>query len=217
MDLLIIGAYSRIAQIIEQRILSEDAYKDIDITLLLKNKSRLEKYENNKRVTVIEGDTSSVELMKTIMTSMDMVYAAFADDFREATQNVIEAAKAEHIEYVLSTNSIGLLDDEPNPDFAEYNQKALAKIMPALRESAELYEKSRLKYIILRFAFLNDDEGIKYKITNRNEKMAGTAVSQASVADAILKVIADPQEYAESIIGISDPDTKDIKSFDFSF
>lgn len=217
MKLLIIGANGRIARLVEQRILTDKTYENIDLTLLLRNKSRLAELENSSRVTLIEGDTSQLELLKTLMSDADMVYVAFTDDFKTATSNIIEAAKDVNLTCILSTSSIGLLNEEPNPDFAQWNQKAMTKILPGLRDSQARYEKSNLNYVIMRFGALNDNDEIQYKITKSDEKFAGTGVSRKSVADAILKIITDPQSYKNQILGISDPSTKDIKSYDYGF
>lgn len=217
MKLLIIGANGKVARLIEDKIVTDDQYKDIDLTLLLRNKSRLSKYEKEKQVTLIEGDTSDTELLTTLMNDADMVYVAFADDFDDATNNIIDAAKDARLTCIISSSSIGLLNEEPNPDFAKWNQSMLGKILPGLRAARDRYEKSGLNYVIMRFAWLNDLDEVEYKITDQTEKFAGTGVSRKSVADAILKVIKDPGAYKNEIIGISDPSTKNVKSYDVHF
>ena len=54
MKLLIIGANGQIARIVEDRVLSESAFKDVN-SLFLRNSSRLSNLANNSRVTVVEG------------------------------------------------------------------------------------------------------------------------------------------------------------------
>ena len=56
MKLAILAANGQIARIVENRILNEDKFKDVELTLFLRNSSRLSDLADNPRVTVIEGD-----------------------------------------------------------------------------------------------------------------------------------------------------------------
>jgi hypothetical protein len=218
MNLLIIGAYSQVAQMVEERILNEDQFDGINLKLLLRNKDRLSKYEGNPRVTLIQGDTTQTDALNKSMKDVDFVYVAFADDFVSsgATATIIKAMEDNNISRVLATSSIGLAKEEPNEDFSKWNQGILKNILPGLRHSAELYENSSLDYTIIRFGWLNDGDEVKYEITTRGEKFAGISDTRKSVVDVILKIIKDPSLYSRDIIGVSDPDTKDVKKLNIN-
>ncbi|MGL5898529.1 MAG: NAD(P)H-binding protein, partial [Lactobacillaceae bacterium] len=74
--------------------------------------------------------------------------------------------------------------------------------------SDKLLADSGLNYTTLRLPWLNDRDEIKYTITTRNEPYMGVSGSRKSIADVIVRIIADPSLYANNSIGIADPDTK---------
>lgn len=219
MNVLIIGAYGQVARMVEERILNEDQFSEINLKLLLRDKGRLKKYEDNPRVTLIQGDTTQPDILKKAMEDVDFVYVAFADDFvsSDATANIIKAMEDGKVSRVLATSSIGLETEEPNEDFSKWNQGILKNILPGLRHSAKLYEDSVLDYTIIRFGWLNDGDEVKYEIAVRGEKFAGISDTRKSVVDAILKIIKDPSLYSKDVIGVSDPDTKDVKKLNINF
>lgn len=53
MKLAILAANGQIARIVENRILNEYQFKDVELTLLLRNASRLNDLKDNPRVTLI--------------------------------------------------------------------------------------------------------------------------------------------------------------------
>lgn len=59
MKLAILAANGQIARIVENRILNEDQFKDVELTLMLRNSNRLSDLADNPRVTIIEGDLNN--------------------------------------------------------------------------------------------------------------------------------------------------------------
>ncbi|WDT65597.1 NAD(P)H-binding protein [Companilactobacillus crustorum] len=211
MNVLIIGANGHIARLIEQGILSEVQFDNINLTLLLRNKSRLTEYQDNPRVKLIEGDARDAKVLKTALTDIDLVYVAFADNFASngTTAGIIKAMDEANVSRVLVSSSIGVYHEEPNADFAKWNEETIGDFLPGLRESAKEYVESDLNYTIMRYVYLNDRDEVKYKVTTQGENFAGGSVSRKSVADMILTIIKDSTLYIKEAIGISDPSTKD--------
>ena len=214
MNLLILGANGKIAQIIEQRILSEQKFEDIQLTLFLRNPSRLNHLEGNSRMTLMEGDLSDEVAVSKAMTGQDMVFIATVDidPSNTITKNVIQAMEAQQVKRVLAASSIGIYGEEPNSQFHDWNQSSLNSALKPMRQAAELLQTSGLNYTVLRFAWLNDRNTVDYEITKKGEKFVGGSGSRQSMADATLKIIANPQLYTNEIIGIADPSTKDAPS-----
>ena len=80
--------------------------------------------------------------------------------------------------------------------------------MPRLQaaiNSDKLLAKSGLHYTTLRLPWLNDRNEIKYSITT---PYIGVSGSRKSIADAILKIVRNPELYDNDSIGITDPDTQ---------
>lgn len=72
----------------------------------------------------------------------------------------------------------------------------------------QLLKDSGLNYTTLRLPWLNDRDEIKYTITHRNEPYVGVSGSRKSIADVVLKIVADPNFAAFDSIGMADPDTQ---------
>jgi len=55
---------------------------------------------------------------------------------------------------------------------------------------------------------LNDRDEVKYVITHKDEEYVGVSGSRQSMADVIVKIIADPTYLANDSVGIADADTQ---------
>ncbi|MBU6048702.1 NAD(P)H-binding protein [Lactobacillus delbrueckii subsp. bulgaricus] len=64
-----------------------------------------------------------------------------------------------------------------------------------------------LDYTLIRMLALTDWPDVKYSLTGRYDEFVGTSVSRASVADLVLKIMADPSRYSRASVGISQPET----------
>lgn len=76
------------------------------------------------------------------------------------------------------------------------------------RRSDELLEKSGLDYTTLRLPWLNDRDEVKYSIKRKGESYVGVSGSRQSIADVVVKMIADPTYHNRESIGLADPDTQ---------
>ncbi|MFD1428793.1 NAD(P)H-binding protein [Lacticaseibacillus mingshuiensis] len=214
MKLLILGASGQIARIIETRILNEDAFQDVELTLFLRNSDRLASLKNEPRVSIIDGDLADLGAVTAAVQNQDLVLLATVDTDpeNEVTRNVIKAMQTQGVARLLAASSIGIDNEEPNRRFHAWNQEELADALPPMRQAGKLLTESGLAVTILRFAWMNNGNEIRYTITNSGALMAGGSGSRKSMADAILKIVADPNLYVGETIGIADPTTKDAPS-----
>lgn len=72
----------------------------------------------------------------------------------------------------------------------------------------KLLSESGLIYTTLRFPWLNDRDEVKYTITHKTEQYVGVSGSRQSMADVIVKIIADPEYLKNDSVGIADADTQ---------
>ncbi|WP_181407282.1 NAD(P)H-binding protein, partial [Pediococcus damnosus] len=72
----------------------------------------------------------------------------------------------------------------------------------------KLLEKSGLDYTTLRLPWLNDRDEVKYVITHKNDQYNGVSGSRQSIADVVLKIVADPTVGSKDSLGIADPATQ---------
>lgn len=213
MKLAILAANGQIARLVEQRILNEDQFKDVDLTLMLRNSSRLNDLASNPRVTVLEGDLNNADDVDKAVKGQDMVFNAVIDHDEgqnRPTNNIINAMKKEGVKRLILTNLLGIYDEVPGA-FGKWNRDTCfgGKVTDdnAAVMSDKLAAQSGLDYTTLRLPWLNDRDEVKYTITHKDEKFVGVSGSRKSIADVVLKIVADPEFGKNDSLGIADPAT----------
>ncbi|MTV82146.1 NAD(P)H-binding protein [Secundilactobacillus folii] len=209
MKLLILAANGQIACIVEHRILTEDTYQDVQLTLGLRNHSRLSSLANNPRVKVIETNLEDAQSVDAAVEGQDMVFVAVVDhDHNNAmTNNVVAAMRHQHVERVIFTNILGIYNEVPG-EFGAWNHQMVQSGLDAAIQSDKILADSGLTYTTLRLPWLNDRDEVKYSITKKNEQYVGVSGSRQSVADVVLRIVSDPQFAANDSIGMADPATE---------
>lgn len=209
MKLLIMAANGQIARIVEDRVLSESAFKDVELTLFLRNSSRLSNLANNSRVTVVEGSLDNENDVNKAVSGQDMVFVAVVDHTSNNawTKNVIATMKANNVQRVVFTNILGLYDEVPG-EFGRWNRQSVMSGLPAAINSDKLLDESGLDYTTLRLPWLNDRDEVKYVVTHKNDQYNGVSGSRQSIADVVLKIVADPTFGSKDSLGIADPATQ---------
>ncbi|WP_204120556.1 MULTISPECIES: NAD(P)H-binding protein [Levilactobacillus] len=207
-NVMILAANGQIARLVENRILTETTFKDVDLTLFLRDAGRLSQLRDNPRVTLIDGDITDEAAVQSAMAGQDLVFVAVVDHDGQnrLTKNVISAMQATHVERVLFTNVLGIYN-EVGGAFGRWNLDMIGAGMAPARRSDTLLADSGLDYTTLRLPWLND-RGISYTVTTKDQPYGGVSGSRASVADVVLKMIADPTRYSRDSIGIADPATE---------
>ena len=193
MNVLILAANGRIARIVEQRLLSDTNFNNINLTLVLRNSKRLVHLSDQPRVNIIEGDIEDFDVVNRAMQGQDLVYVSNVDITHDnsITLNVIQAMLNNNVKRVISSNAIGIYD-EVQGEFGRINRDAIDYVFTEIVNSEKLLVNSGLDYTILRLPWLNDNEEINYTVTTRYQKFYGDYVSRKSVADLVLKIIDNP-------------------------
>lgn len=207
MNLLILAANGQIARLVENAILTNPASKRINLTLGLRQFSRLAAIKN--RAQIAEVNLENYDEVATVMNRQDLVFVAVVDHSPNnlITKNVIAAMKKHQVKRVVFSNVLGIYQEVPG-EFGIWNAKQIGTGLPTAINSDRLLAKSGLTYTTLRLPWLNDRDEIKYTITTRNEPYNGVSVSRKSVADLILKIITNPSLFINESIGIADPETQ---------
>ena len=207
MNFLILAANGQIARIVESRILSEDTFKDIKLTLGLRNSHRLVSLES--KAQIMEVDLNNNHAVNKAMYKQDKVFVVVEDHTMDnvITKNVIEAMKVNRVSRVIFANILGIYN-EVDGEFGRWNHQFVMPGLQAAISSDKLLARSGLHYTTLRLPWLNDRNEIKYSITTHNEPYIGVSGSRKSIADVILKIVRNPELYDNDSIGIADPDTQ---------
>ncbi|MDC6396291.1 NAD(P)H-binding protein [Lactiplantibacillus pentosus] len=206
-NVLILGANGQIARIVEQRLLAEQS--DVHLTLFLRQKSRLANLADNSRVTLIDGNMTDYQAVKAAMHGQDIVYIAAVDHTPDnvITRNVIKASREQGVQRIIESSLLGLYNEVPG-EYGRWNYQMVKSGLPAAIHADELLAQSGIAYTTLRFPWLNDRDEIKYQLTHRNEPYVGVFGSRQSMADVIVKIIADPTFLANDSVGIADAATQ---------
>ncbi|EFK31007.1 saccharopine dehydrogenase [Lactobacillus delbrueckii] len=219
MKLLILAANGQIARIVEERILTEDKFKDIDLVLLLRRASHLQSLKDRypDRVTLVDGDINNKQVVVDAAKGCDMIFSAVVDHDdagnNRPTKNIIAAAEANKISRVIETSLLGIYDEVPgkfgkwNRDFCFGGNPEGSSPVNADQLLEDSGEDSGLDYTTLRLPWLNNRPEAKYSITHRHDTYVDVSGSRQSMADVVLKIMADPTFGSRDSLGIADPDT----------
>ncbi len=209
MNLFIAAANGQIAKIVENRVLNEPAFQDVNLTLFLRNADRLSALKDNPRVTLVEGSLDDAAGLTQALKGQDVVFVAVVDHTSDNawTKNIIAGMQENGIKRVLFTNILGLYNEVPG-EFGAWNLQMVRSGLPAAINSDKLLADSGLDYTTLRLPWLNDRDEVKYTVTHRNDQYAGVSGSRQSVADLVLKLVSEPTLDVKDSVGLADPDTQ---------
>ncbi|WP_225047678.1 NAD(P)H-binding protein [Lacticaseibacillus kribbianus] len=209
MKLLILAANGQIARIVEHRILNESKFADVQLTLGLRRPERLAALSRNPRVHLLDVDLESPQSVAAAVAGQDLVFVAVVDHDRDnaMTKNVIGAMQQHHVARVIFTNILGLYNEVPG-EFGRWNLVQVRAGLAAAQRSDQLLADSGLTYTTLRLPWLNDRPEVRYTVTSRSEPYVGVSGSRQSVADVVLRIVADPGFAANNSIGMADPATQ---------
>ena len=202
--IIILGAHGQTARIVTDELLKNS---DIELKLFLRNSTRLNQYQNNPRVELIEGDVLNTEQLMQAMQDVDLVYSNVGGvDLAEQTKSIIKAMDQANKKRLIFISSLGAYHEVPGK-FGEWNETAIASFLPGFRESAKLIEDSDLDYTMIRPAWMDNKDEIDYETTQKNEPFKGTEVSRKSIADFVIKLINNPQIHIGESVGLNKPNT----------
>lgn len=109
--ILIIGAYGQTARIVTERLLKDS---QINLKLFLRNSSRLNEYNANSRVELIEGDVLDTETLVANMSDVDLVYSNVGGiDLTKQTRSIITAMKQADKRRLIFISSLGAYHEVP--------------------------------------------------------------------------------------------------------
>lgn len=201
---LILGAYGKIARIVEKRLLDNSDYQ---LTLVLRHASRLDSLKNHNNVTVIEGDVSDKEFLTKVIANQDVVYANLNGQMERWAQNIVFSMQQNSVAQLIWITGSGLYHEVPDP-FGSWVENYVGHASKEdTRRAARIIESSQLSYTIIRAAYMTDDAEIDYELTKKGETFKGTMISRSSIADFVIKIINGPNKYQRESFGISKPGT----------
>jgi uncharacterized protein YbjT (DUF2867 family) len=188
-NVIILGASGNIATHVIDILVKRN---DINLTLFLRNKSRL----RNKDVSacrIIEGNVLDFSQLKEALKGQEIVYANLAGDLESMTRNIVKAMDENGVRKLIFISSIGI-----------YNVP-LRSVLNPYRKAADVIEASGLEYTILRPTWFTSDDEVDYETTRKGESEKGSVISQKSLATLITEIIGSPENFIRENLGVNKP------------
>ena len=177
-NIIILGASGNIAKHVIDILVKKD---DLNLTLFLRNKSRL-KNKNVAKCRIVEGDVLDFDVLKEAMAGQDIVYANLAGDLEAMAKNIVLAMDDAAVKKIIFISSIGIYDTP------------LKSVLKPYRKATDVIESSGLDYTILRPTWFTDVNEVDYEITGKGEPERGSEISQKSLATFITEIIESPEK-----------------------
>jgi uncharacterized protein YbjT (DUF2867 family) len=190
-NVIILGASGNIARHVIDILVKEN---DINLTLFLRNKSRLRNHDISN-CHIVEGNVLDFNQLKKAIAGQDIVYSNLAGDLEAKAKNIVKAMEEEGVKRIIVISSIGIYNTPLRPVLIPY------------RELADVIEASDLDYTILRPTWFTNADEVDYEITRKGEPEKGSVISQKSLARFITKVIESPESYIRKNLGINKPNS----------
>jgi uncharacterized protein YbjT (DUF2867 family) len=190
-NVIILGASGNIAKHVIDILVKKD---DINLTLFLRNKSRLRNNDVSKAL-FIEGNVLNINQLKEAITGQDIVYANLSGDLEAMAKNIVKAMEEAGVKKLIFISSTGI-----------YNVP-LRPVLKPYRKAADVIEASKLEYTILRPTWFTNADEVDYETTRKGEPEKGPVVSQKSLATLITKIIESPENYIRENLGINKPNS----------
>ena len=115
MNVTILAANGQIARLVEERLLTEPIFKDVQLTLMLRHPERLSELNDNPRVTLLDGDLTNPTDVIQATKDADLIWLAVVNhnQSNRPTKNIIAATKQNGVERVVETSLLGLYNKVP--------------------------------------------------------------------------------------------------------
>ena len=190
-NVIVLGASGNIAKHVIDILVKKD---DINLTLFLRNKSRLRNYDISK-CRVVEGNVLDLKPLKDAVAGQDIIYANLAGDLEAMAKNIVKAMEETGVKKIIFISSIGIYDVPLKPVLKPY------------RKAADVIELSDLEYTILRPTWFTNADEVDYETTRKGEPEKGSVISQKSLATLITKIIEFPENYIRENLGVNKPNS----------
>jgi uncharacterized protein YbjT (DUF2867 family) len=204
MKILILGAAGQISRLVTQKLLDETSHS---LVLFARNGSKRLRISDTGREQIIDGDFTDSIIVRKALEGIDAVYL---NDLNSLTgvKTVVEAMESGNVKTLIAASILGIYDEVPGA-FGKWNERMVGRAgIQRHRQAADMIENSSLDYTILRLTWLYNQTGNEaYQVTQKGESFEGAQVTREAVAQLIFDIIQDPESYAKTSLGVSEPNT----------
>lgn len=195
---VILHPTGRISRLVIKHLLADPQFSDVELELLTQRPELLADLAKGDRIKLTEGAATDLDKILAVTKDADLVFLGKVDDkkFTVISKNLVKASQENGFDRVIELSLAGLYYEIPG-EFGTWVDEWVGsgRFLPA-REAAHRLEEADLDYTLIRMPALTDWPDVKYSLTGRYDEFVGTSVSRASVADLVLKIMADPSQYS---------------------
>ena len=199
-NVLILGASGAIAQHAIEQL---KASNDIHLTLFVRSANKL-KGNYNSHTTIIEGDALDTDDLSKAIKHQDIVYANLAGEVDKMASKVVKVMEEVGTKRLIFVTALGIYDEIPG-EFGKWNRRMIGSELVRYRKAADIIEKSKIIYTIVRPSWLTDNDEVEYETTQKGEPFLGTEVARKAVAKYITSVIMNPEKDVNASVGVNKP------------
>lgn len=196
----IIGATGSIGRTVTEYLL-ENA--DDEMVLFSRSANRI-RIEDPSRETAVAGDVRNAAELDAAIAGSDAVFAALSGDLAGMARDIVASMDRTGVARLIFISSMGIYNEIPA--WGADGNLDRNPMLSAYREAADVVEASDLDYTVIRPGWFTSGP-VDYEVTRKGEPFGGHDVSRASIADLVMKLIADPTLYAHDSVGINTPNS----------
>ncbi|KRO00599.1 NAD(P)H-binding protein [Companilactobacillus kimchiensis] len=202
--IILLGATSNISKYLIPMLLENT---DTEITLFARRASqRLTDYQNNDRITLVDGDWNNISDLESAIKNQNIVYMA-TGHFIDANKNIVKAMNDNQVQRLIVAGGLGIYDEVAGK-FGQWNAQMMGDYA-GIKKAAAVIDQSKLDYTFLRMSWLyNQDGNYKYQVVPQGQPMKGTQVTRQAVAKLVTDIVLDPNLYKSESIGVVEPNTE---------
>ena len=197
-NVLIIGATGSLGRVLRPYLLE---HTDDNLTLFSRSASRIRNIDGS-RERVIEGDVYDATVLDDAMRGQDAVFAALTGNLEDMARDIVASMDRMGVKRLIFITSMGTLNEIPAWGAAGNVENA--PMLEDYRNAGEVVAASDLDYTVIRPGWYTNGS-VNYEVTREGDPFGGHDVSRESIADLIMRLIADDSLYARENIGINTP------------
>ncbi|WP_251717631.1 NAD(P)H-binding protein [Lactobacillus agrestimuris] len=198
-NVLIIGATGTVGSAVRQTLLDETSDR---LTLFSRSADRLN--IDSSREKAISGSVTNDADLDKALQGQDVVFAALSGNLGNFAKHIVDAMDRNGVKRLLFITSMGIYNEIPASVGASGNLRS-NPVLQTYRDAADVIEASDLNYTIIRPGWFTSGP-VDYEVTHKGQPFGGHDVSVSSIADAVKKLIADPNLDSRDSIGLNTPE-----------
>lgn len=204
LNVLLLGATGTAGKAIAEKLLS---HTDCRLTLFARHAKDM--WQNNSRITVIDGDAEKLSDLKDVLIGQDVVYCAISGEaLPKIAENLIAAMPECDVTRLIFMGAVGIYNEIPDKIDGKDNVANNPDQIPN-RDAVEIIEASKLNYTILRPGYLRDGDENDYVITLKGQEAKGFITTIPSIVNLAVQLILDSNLYSgESVCITRDADIR---------